>query len=114
MLPHPCSCIPAPQLRSPLLSASNMRLDVFLKISRLVPRRTLAQEMCEGGKVKVNGLRAKSAREVREGDLLTISARGKLTTIKIAKVPAKPPSKRDAASLYETIESQQLERDLLV
>ena len=80
-----------------------MRLDIFLKQSRLVPRRTLAQEMCEAGAVKVNGLRAKSAREVREGDLLSIRQRGRLTTARVIKVPLKPPSKQDAHSLYETI-----------
>jgi ribosomal 50S subunit-recycling heat shock protein len=83
-----------------------MRLDIFLKRSRLVPRRTLAQEMCEAGAVKVNGLRAKSAREVREGDLLTICQRGRITTVRVTKVPLKPPSKREAAELYETVGSE--------
>ena len=80
-----------------------MRLDLFLKFSRLVPRRTLAQEMCEAGTVKINGQRAKSSRETREGDLLTIRSRGRLTTVRVLKVPEKPPSKAQAASLYETI-----------
>lgn len=86
-----------------------MRLDVFLKLSRLVPRRTIAQEMCEGGAVKINGLRAKSAREVREGDLLSIRRRARLTTVKVIRIPNKPPSKHDAASLYETITDQLVE-----
>ena len=80
-----------------------MRLDVFLKLSRLVPRRTLAQELCEKGAVEVNGLRGKSGREVREGDLLTIRGRGRLTTVRVTRIPLKPPSKHDASSLYETI-----------
>lgn len=80
-----------------------MRLDIFLKLSRLVPRRTLAQEMCEAGAVKVNGLRAKSAHEVRERDLLSIRQRGRMTTVRVLKVPSKPPSKREAPSLYETM-----------
>jgi ribosomal 50S subunit-recycling heat shock protein len=80
-----------------------MRLDIFLKLSRLEPRRTLAQEMCEAGVVKVNGLRAKSAHEVREGDLLSIRQRGRMTTVRVLKVPQKPPPKREAPSLYETI-----------
>lgn len=87
----------------PPISFHTMRLDIFLKLSRLVPRRTLAQEMCQAGAVKVNGLRAKSAREVREADLLSIRQRGRITTVRVVTVPLKPPSKREASSLYETV-----------
>jgi len=80
-----------------------MRLDVFLKLSRLALRRSLAQEMCDAGAVKVNGLRAKSAHEVRETDLISIRGRGRDTTIRVVKVPSRPPSKREAQSLYETV-----------
>jgi ribosomal 50S subunit-recycling heat shock protein len=86
-----------------------MRLDIFLKLSRLVPRRTLAQEMCEAGVVKVNGLRAKSAHEVRERDLLSIRQRSRITTVRVLIVPSKAPSKREAASLYETISVESVE-----
>ncbi len=86
-----------------------MRLDIFLKLSRLVPRRTLAQEMCEAGVVKVNGLRAKSAHEVRERDLLSIRQRGRITTVRVINVPSKPPSKREATSLYETVSVESVE-----
>ena len=80
-----------------------MRLDIFLKLSRLVPRRTVAQEMCEAGLVNVNGQRAKSAHSVRAGDLLAIRQRGGITSVRVLNVPSKPPSKREAQSLYETI-----------
>jgi ribosomal 50S subunit-recycling heat shock protein len=53
--------------------------------------------------VKVNGLRSKSAHEVREGDLLLIRHRGRMTTVRVVKVPSKPPPRREAESLYETI-----------
>ena len=86
-----------------------MRLDIFLKLSRLEPRRTLAQKMCEAGAVTVNGLRAKSAHEVREADLISVRRRGRITTVRVVKVPAKPPSKRDAGSLYETVGVQVVE-----
>jgi len=86
-----------------------MRLDLFLKQSRLVPRRTVAQEMCEAGVVKVNGLRAKSAHEVREGNLLSIRQRGRITTVRVIKVPLRPPSKADAQSLFETISIESVE-----
>jgi ribosomal 50S subunit-recycling heat shock protein len=88
-----------------------MRLDVFLKFSRLAGRRTLAQEMCNAGAVKINGLRAKSAHEVRESDLISIRGRGRQTTIRVIKVPAKPPSKREAQSLYETVSVETYDLD---
>ncbi len=80
-----------------------MRLDIFLKQSRLVPRRTLAQQMCEAGAISLNGNQAKSAREVRAGDEISIRQRGSLTTVRVLDVPAKPPSKAQASSLYETL-----------
>lgn len=78
-----------------------MRLDIFLKQSRLVPRRTLAQQMCEAGAVSLNGSPAKSSREVRVGDTLAIRQRGRITTARILDVPARPPSKAQASTLYE-------------
>ncbi len=86
----------------------NLRLDLFLKYSRLALRRTLAQQMCEGGAVKINGVRAKSAREVREGDEITIRQRALLTTVRVARIPQKPPSKALAASLYETVREERI------
>jgi ribosomal 50S subunit-recycling heat shock protein len=80
-----------------------MRLDIFLKFSRLEPRRTVAQQMCEAGAVKLNGARAKSAREVRVGDLIAIKKRGRITTLRVIDIPARPPSKAQAASMYETL-----------
>ncbi len=47
-----------------------MRLDLFLKTSRLVKRRTVAQEMCVAGRVLVNGNEAKPAKEVKQGDVI--------------------------------------------
>ena len=101
--PHLCSSAPLPCV------PQIMRLDIFLKLSRLVPRRTLAQQMCEAGVVKVNGLRAKSGHEVRAADLLSIRQRGRITTVRVAIVPSKAPSKREASSLYETISVESVE-----
>jgi len=86
-----------------------MRLDLFLKLSRIVARRTLAQEMCEAGAVKVNGLRAKSAHEVRESNLISIRHRGQITTVRVLTIPSKQTSKREAPSLYETISVESVE-----
>ena len=86
-----------------------MRLDVYLKLSRLVPRRTLAQQMCEAGAVRINGAPAKSARDVRVGDELAIRQRGRITTVRVLDVPEKPPSKAQAPSLYETMSVESYE-----
>jgi ribosomal 50S subunit-recycling heat shock protein len=86
-----------------------MRLDMFLKLSRLEPRRTLAQEMCEAGAIRVNGLQAKSAHRVRDGDLISIRRRNRIATIRVVKIPTKPPSRRDAESLYETLNVDSIE-----
>ena len=80
-----------------------MRLDLFLKLSRLVPRRTLAQQMCEAGAVKLNGSPAKSAHLARPGDEIVIRQRGRLSTIRVLDVPSKQVSKSAALSLYEIV-----------
>ena len=49
-----------------------MRLDKYLKVSRLIKRRTIAKEICDGGKVKINGRAAKASSEVKAGDRLEI------------------------------------------
>ena len=88
-----------------------MRLDLFLKLSRLVPRRSVAQQMCEAGAVRLNGTPAKSAREVRVGDEIAIRQRGRITTVRVLTVPLKPPPKAQAAALYETIGIQSYDTD---
>ena len=88
-----------------------MRVDLFLKMSRLEPRRSVAQQMCEAGAVKINGAKAKSAHTVRAGDRIAIRKRGRITTVRVAEVPARPPSKSEAASLYETISVETYDAD---
>jgi ribosomal 50S subunit-recycling heat shock protein len=88
-----------------------MRLDLFLKLSRLVPRRTIAQQMCEAGAVRLNGTTAKSAREVRIGDEIAIRQRGRIITVRVVEVPLRPPPKAQAAALYETIGVESYDTD---
>ena len=81
-----------------------MRLDLFLRASRLVLRRTVAQELCEAGAVSVNGAPARASRAVREGDELTVRRRGRALTVRVLAVPqAKQVSRNDAPSLYEVV-----------
>lgn len=49
-----------------------MRLDLFLKVSRIVPRRPLAKDFCDQGRVRVNGQAARASHEVRAGDLIDV------------------------------------------
>ena len=90
-----------------------MRLDLFLKASRICPRRTIAQKLCDASVVSVNGVVAKSAHSVKVGDEITIRRRDKVATIKVLRVPTeKQTAKKDADELYE-IRSEQILQDYL-
>jgi ribosomal 50S subunit-recycling heat shock protein len=65
-----------------------MRLDLYLKLSRLVPRRTGAKELCDAGDVSVNGLAAKAGREVHPGDRLTLRLPSRELAVEIVALPA--------------------------
>lgn len=81
-----------------------MRLDLFLRASRLVLRRTVAQELCEAGAVTINGAAARASRTVREGDCVTIKRRGRALTVRVQAIPnSKQVSRHDAPSLYEIV-----------
>ena len=81
-----------------------MRLDQFLRASRLVLRRTVAQELCEAGAVLVNGAPARSSRPVRVGDEITLRRRERLLTVRVVAVPAvRQTSRSEAATLYEVL-----------
>jgi ribosomal 50S subunit-recycling heat shock protein len=87
-----------------------MRLDLFLKVSRLCPRRTVAQELCDAGFVLINGRPAKSAHAVKAGDEINIRRRDREI---VARVVREPPtrnvSKRDADQLIEIVSERVIE-----
>src|SRR5688500_9549948 len=90
-----------------------MRLDLFLKASRLIVRRSLAQKFCDANLVKVNDAAAKSSREIKTGDEIEIKRHNRLTRIKVLQVPDKKQvSKTDAPNLYEIISDEKLEDEL--
>jgi ribosomal 50S subunit-recycling heat shock protein len=90
-----------------------MRLDLFLKLSRLCPRRTVAQQLCDAGFVLLNGLAAKSAHSVKPGDELTVRRRNRETVVRVTSVPAgRSVSRRDANSLVEVISERELDAEL--
>lgn len=79
-----------------------MRIDKYLKISRIIKRRTVAQEACEGGKVDINGKTAKPSTEVKVGDIVTLTFGSK--TLKIEVLSLKEVIKKEEAdSLYRQI-----------
>jgi ribosomal 50S subunit-recycling heat shock protein len=81
----------------------NMRLDKYLKVSRIIKRRTVAKEACDGGRVSINGKAAKSSTEVNEGDIIEIAFGNKSIKAKILKVEA-VVKKEDAENMYQIIE----------
>jgi ribosomal 50S subunit-recycling heat shock protein len=87
-------------------SLDSIRLDLFLKLSRIIPRRTLAREVCEHGGILVNGHPAKSGRPVRVGDLVEWRQRHKTIAVRIAQIPAVQPRKQEAAVLYELVRTE--------
>lgn len=86
-----------------------MRLDLFLKTSRLCPRRSLAQELCDAGFVLLNGRPAKSAHAVNEGDEIRIRIRDRETIARVLKTPAtRNVSRHDAGQLVEIVSEKVL------
>ena len=81
-----------------------MRLDKFLKISRIVKRRTVANEMAAAGRVEINGKRAKPGAEVKTGDILQIGYGAKQIRVRVLEV-REYAKKQEAASLYEILNS---------
>jgi ribosomal 50S subunit-recycling heat shock protein len=87
-----------------------MRLDVFLKASRLCPRRTIAQKLCDAGLVSLNGTPAKSAHHVKLADEIIIRRRDKITTLRVVSVPQRNQvSKEEARGLYELLSEESVE-----
>jgi ribosomal 50S subunit-recycling heat shock protein len=84
-----------------------MRLDLFLKTSRLILRRSLAQKFCDANLVKVNGQTAKSSKEIKAGDEIEIKRNNRLLKLRVAEIPAqKQVARSDAANLYEILSEE--------
>ena len=80
-----------------------MRLDKYLKVSRIIKRRTVANEACDADHVTVNGRRAKASYDVKEGDVLEITFGQRTLKVRVLTVKDSV-AKADAASMYEIIE----------
>ena len=89
-----------------------MRLDRFLKVSRLIKRRSLAKDACDYGVIKVNGAVAKASKEVKPGDILELDLAAWYKKVEVLKVPARAVGKAAAADLYRVIEEKRKEFEL--
>ena len=76
-----------------------MRLDKYLKVSRIIKRRTVANDACDAGRVSVNGKIAKAAAEIKEGDIIEIKFGDKITRMEVLSVK-ETVKKEDAAAMY--------------
>ena len=79
-----------------------MRLDKYLKVSRIIKRRTVANEACDAAHVTANGRPAKASYDVKEGDVLEITFGQRTLKVRVLDVK-EYTAKADAASLYEVI-----------
>ena len=80
-----------------------MRLDKYLKVSRIIKRRTVANDACDTEHVSVNGRRAKASYDVKEGDIVEIAFGQRTLKIKVKSIK-NTVGKADAAEMYEIIE----------
>lgn len=86
-----------------------MRLDFFLKVSRLCQRRSVAQQLCEAGLVLLNGRPAKASHAVKAEDELVVRIRDRRLTVRVKDIPStRSVSKADAVRLTEIIKNEDL------
>lgn len=79
-----------------------MRLDKYLKVSRLVKRRTVANEACDSARVTVNGKAAKASYDVKIGDQITVAFGQKSVTVRVLEIK-ETTKKTEAVGMYEVI-----------
>ena len=79
-----------------------MRLDKYLKVSRLIKRRTVANEACDNGRISVNGRVVKASYDVKTGDRIEISMGSRTVAVEVLQV-AENVRKDDAAAMYKEV-----------
>ena len=83
-----------------------MRLDKYLKVSRIIKRRTVAKEACENGRVLINDKVSKAGTEIKEGDIIEIRFARKALKARIINI-VEHVKKEDAKAMYEIIEGEE-------
>ena len=79
-----------------------MRLDKFLKVSRLIKRRTVANEACDAQRITVNGKNAKASYDVKLGDLITVAFGSKSVNVKVLEIK-ETTKKSESSGMYEIV-----------
>lgn len=79
-----------------------MRLDKFLKVSRIIKRRTVANEACDGGRVSLNGKTAKAGSEVKPGDIIEVAFGQRSLKVEVLSV-SENAAKADAPAMYREL-----------
>lgn len=87
-----------------------MRLDKYLKVSRIIKRRTIAKEVADKGRIKVNGILAKSSTDLKVDDQIEIQFGNKLLTVKVLEMKDST-KKEDALKMYAIISEKRIEAD---
>ena len=82
-----------------------MRLDKFLKVSRLIKRRTVANEACDSERISFNGRNAKASYDVKIGDKITVAFGNKAVTVKVLEIKD-TTKKTEASGMYEIISEE--------
>ena len=85
-----------------------MRLDKFLKVSRLIKRRTVANEACDSERISVNGRNAKASYDVKIGDKITVAFGNRSVTVKVLEIKD-TTKKTEASGMYEIISESDAE-----
>ena len=83
-----------------------MRLDQFLKLSRIIKQRSVAKWACDAGRIEVTGRKARAGTRVQAGDEVAVSLRDRFLRIRVLEVPSGNVSKERARALYEIIEER--------
>ncbi len=88
-----------------------MRLDRFLKLSRLIRQRSVAKWACDAGRVSVLGRKARAGTTVRVGDEILVSLRDRVLRVRVLEIPTGNVSKARARTLYEIIDERDVRDD---
>ena len=87
-----------------------MRLDKYLKVSRIIKRRTVAKEVCDAGRIRINGRQAKAGSEVAVGDKLEITLGSKVLEAEILVI-AENVRAEEASAMYKILAEKRLSKD---
>ena len=88
----------------------SMRLDKYLKVSRIIKRRPVAKEVADKGRIKVNGVLAKSSTDLKVNDQIEVLFGNKVLTVKVLEM-LDSTKKEDASKMYEIISETRIEED---